>query len=221
MILRLSQLLTKWLRKRPESGMGYQNATIDGTPYLVLNATVALTIQQQNGPKYQLADDDIQWLLDNRKALDEALCLEDAQELNSALQQLGLEALNGTVVKVEPHGSYSATSGTGEVFVRYSAFRRDFRVDPKNGSVLPNTYVTTATDAPHVPSGLAAVGRYALPNPAPALYVFTLTPPAGSPIHCGTVAPKFGQAGGGVEVLFTAGFGLQGAVQGPVLIPER
>ena len=221
MILRLEQHLTAQLLEHDESGMGYQVATINGKQYLVLNATVALPIHQHNGLQYGFADNDIQCLLDKRNALDEALRLEDAQELNNALQQLGLEALNGTVVKVEPHGSYSATSGTRELFVRYSAFRRDFRIDPNNGSVLPNTYVTTATDAPHVPSGLAAVGRYALPNPAPALYEFTIDPPLGSPIHCGTVAPKFGQAGGGVEVLFTAGFVLQGAVQGPVPILER
>ena len=56
-------------------------------------------------------------------------------------------------------------------------------------------------DASHVPSGLAAVGRYALPNPTPATYRFVLLPPEGTRIRCGAVTPKFNQAGGGVEVL--------------------
>ena len=217
MILRLSQLLTKRLRKRPESGMGYQEATINGKQYLVLNATVALPIQQQNNAH----GEDIQWLLENRQAVDEALCFEETEKLHYALEQLGLHELKGELQNVANHGSYNSNSEPNEVFVRYSAFRRDFRIDPKNGFVRANTYVTTDTDAPLVPSGLAAVGRYALPNPAPALYKFTIKSPPRSSIHCGTVAPNFGQAGGGVEVLFTAGFVLHGAVQGPVPISER
>ena len=82
------------------------------------------------------------------------------------------------------------------------------------------TYVTTDTDTSQVPSGLAAVGRYALPNPTPAIYKFVLCPPSGTSISCGTVSPNFGQAGGGVEVLLNARLP-SGTVCGPGIIAER
>ena len=99
------------------------------------------------------------------------------------------------------HGSYSSVVHANEVFVRYSAFANDRRIN-RDGSVRAKTYATTEVDTQAVPSGLAAVARYALPNPAPAMHAFTLKPPTGIPIRCGTVAPQFGQAGGGVEVRF-------------------
>jgi hypothetical protein len=91
----------------------------------------------------------------------------------------------------------------GEVFFRFSAFARDRKV-AANGDFLPNTYATTLSDFPMAPSGAAAVGRYALPTRLPARYVFAVVP-SPSPVLFGTVAPGFGQAGGGVEVLFPHG----------------
>src|SRR2546421_104541 len=54
---------------------------------------------------------------------------------------------------------------------------------------------------PLAPSGFAAVGRYALPNVEPAMYVYEIEPRPETRIEFGTVAPAYGQAGGGVEVL--------------------
>ncbi len=51
-----------------------------------------------------------------------------------------------------------------------------------------------------VNSGSAVVGRFALPMPLPACYIMQYELPAGKTIKVGTVAPSFGQAGGGVEI---------------------
>lgn len=91
-----------------------------------------------------------------------------------------------------------------DVFYRLSAFRNDRRIGP-NGKVAPQTYSTTQNDITEVPSGLAAVGRYALPSRLPAVFVFEITPPAGTPVVYGTVTPNHGLAGGGVEAFFPNG----------------
>ena len=97
--------------------------------------------------------------------------------------------------------------------------RHDRRIRP-DGSVLPGTYATTENDARMAPSGLAAVGRYALPNPVPAVHRFLLVPPQPVQIFCGTVAPNFGQAGGGVEVRFDRG-APSGSLHSRTAIPDR
>jgi hypothetical protein len=95
-------------------------------------------------------------------------------------------------------------TGTSDVFYRFSAFAKDRRVLP-NGSLAPQSYCTSETDKTVVPSGLAAVGRYALPSRISACHVFEVRPGAGFPILFGTVTPNHGLAGGGVEVFFPAG----------------
>lgn len=63
------------------------------------------------------------------------------------------------------------------------------------------TYLTTALDKIYANTGFAVVGRYALPVPLPATYCIQYEVPKGTQLKAGTVAPNFGQAGGGVEVL--------------------
>jgi hypothetical protein len=89
------------------------------------------------------------------------------------------------------------------LFFRFGASPVDPRVLP-DGSWAPGTYATTYNDLRLIPSGFAAVGRYALPNPHSARYVFPILTMS-SPVYIGTVTPNFGQAGGGVEVLFPDG----------------
>ena len=212
-----------------ETGMGYQVAEINRAWYLVFNAQVALPAQLQlEGERADpgqlsrplsewLNEDDVKWLNDTA----ELAASQNGEEEPATAQQARIEALGkltGSVSRIRTHGSYASTSRPSEIFVRYSAFHPDFRIG-RNGSVRPGTYVTTATDMPHVPSGMAAVGRYALPNPAPALYIYTMSPPSAVGLQCGTAAPKFGQAGGGVEVLFTAALPV-GTAHGPNVIPE-
>lgn len=92
-----------------------------------------------------------------------------------------------------------------EQFKRFSAFANDRRVTARRG-LLPGSYTTTAEDAKHVHSGRDAVRRYALPNPMPAVNVFTVDPPTPGPIlQRGIAQPAYGQPGGGVEVIFVNG----------------
>jgi len=104
-----------------------------------------------------------------------------------------------------PASLVATIAPSGRTFYRFSAFNPDRRVNPVSGDFAPGTYATTDHDKPEVPSGLAAVGRYALPQTASAIYVYECAPKAGTVIHVGTVAPAYGQAGGGVEALFPAG----------------
>ncbi len=87
-------------------------------------------------------------------------------------------------------------------FHRFSAFNPDRRVDPVTGSFLRGTYATPESEVPFAPTGFAAVGRFALPNNLPASHHYEIEAPAATAVDFGTVAPAFGQAGGGVEAYF-------------------
>lgn len=93
----------------------------------------------------------------------------------------------------------STTSG-GEVFWRLCGLKPDPRL---RGTVLvPGTYLTSDDDLRLVTTGFGAVGRYALPSPFPASHITECRPAAGQTFNIGTTRPNFGQAGGGVEILF-------------------
>jgi len=62
------------------------------------------------------------------------------------------------------------------------------------------------------------VKRDALPNPKPAVHVFTIDPPVRTKLKCGITQPVYGQSGGGVEVIFVNG-SPDKTVTGPVQIP--
>ena len=92
----------------------------------------------------------------------------------------------------------SAPAGTVVYRVLSSSFRDSRFFD---GELAANTYVTTLLEQPYLNTGLAAVGRLALPLPLPASYVVQYQLKNDTNILVGTVAPQFGQSGGGVEVL--------------------
>jgi hypothetical protein len=92
----------------------------------------------------------------------------------------------------------SATLATSTVFYRYIQSSADHRYDGQN--LTAGTYLTTQLELPLANTGFAAVGRFALPLPLPACHVIHYELPAGTFLNIGTVAPLFGQAGGGVEV---------------------
>lgn len=94
---------------------------------------------------------------------------------------------------------YSMPARNPQLFFRYSANRADPRI-LNDGRVKAGTYATTYNDIRLVPSGLAAVGRYALPVSASAEFMFPIMSDA--PYRMGTALPHFGQSGGGVEVFF-------------------
>lgn len=85
-------------------------------------------------------------------------------------------------------------------FSRYTSSPIDGSFDIPSRQINQDTYLTSINDQQFVNSGFGAVGRYALPLPIPASYQHDYTLPAGTKLLVGTVAPYFGQAGGGVEV---------------------
>lgn len=105
-----------------------------------------------------------------------------------------------------------------EVFKRFTAYANDRRITADHG-LLPGTYATTEADARNVHTGRQAVARYAMPNPEPAIYIFTIKPLKETKIQRGTVQPANDQPGGGDEVIFTDGTA-QRTVTGPDTIPE-
>lgn len=107
-------------------------------------------------------------------------------------------------VKMAAMPEFEDETVCGDVFYRLSAFKDDKRINT-DGSVTPGTYCTSDNDFKMTPSGLAAVGRYALPSPLPAIHVFLITPPPKTKVAYGTVRPNFGMAGGGVEAYFPNG----------------
>ena len=88
-------------------------------------------------------------------------------------------------------------------FHRFSAFRPDRRVDPVTGDFLAGTYACPESEVRFLPTGFAVVGRFALPVNLPASKHYEILAPIGTVVDFGTVAPAFGQAGGGVEAFFT------------------
>lgn len=206
MIYRLSKEQRGELLAQPEFGMGYQLAKEGDLVFL--NAEVALSAEIV---KPTTIGDHLPWLKRFAHEADDAARAELLCEL---------EQYSASLAVLE-HGSYPSTTRPNEIFFRYSAFRRDRRINSTNGSVLPGTYVTTESDSTLVPSGLAAVGRYALPNPLPALYAYRLNPPPATQVRCGNSAPALGKVGGGVEILFSAGCPASSATLLPSTIPDR
>lgn len=100
-----------------------------------------------------------------------------------------------------------ARTTAGDRFWRVSAYENDRRITPDR-QLVRGTYVTTDADVGFIASGLGAVGRYALPNPFPARYVFAVRPRRGTPVALGTVRPQYGQSGGGIEGVFDKSTGL-------------
>jgi hypothetical protein len=121
-------------------------------------------------------------------------------------QDPGVDLLASDTVSVPPINVIPPNRP--HAYYRFSPYWHDCRVDARTGDFLPGTYATTYNDLHFVPSGSAAVGRYALPNPASAGYVFQIVT-FDRPTLMGTATPNYGQAGGGVEVLFANG-GKQG-----------
>ena len=212
------------LIEQPESGMGYQNVAIElrngetryGTAFnaefLLYSGESPHLLQKISEPSDRLL------MLEGKQ-------LGLGEEILS-LRVLGSEAYVSTRVR-ESSSSTQRSSGASEApaeelqeeekFKRFSAYANDRRVTA-TGALVPGTYATTEKDAKHVKTGRDAVKRYALPNPAPAVHVFTIDPPLRTRLKRGVAQSAYGQPGGGVEVIFVNG-SPDKTVTGPAQIP--
>jgi hypothetical protein len=104
-----------------------------------------------------------------------------------------------------PHLPMQTNTLDREVFYRCEAFPTSKRIDQARKTIAPLTYAAPFSEVPFIPTGFAAVGRFALPSYFPAVFRWELQPQIGTSILCGAVVPMYGQSGGGVEVCFDAG----------------
>ena len=90
-----------------------------------------------------------------------------------------------------------------DVFFRYEAFPTSLRIDQVNQKVTkPDTYATPFSERDFTPTGLSAVGRFALPSLDPHRWRWELQPVANTHVYYGASVPLYGQSGGAVEVMF-------------------
>lgn len=220
----LNEQRQKELTAQPESGMGYQDVAIKlrngetryGTAF---NAEFLLYSGESLSLLERISEPSQRLLMLERKEL------SLGQEILS-LKVLQSEADVSTRVR-ESSSSTKSSSGASdapeeelqeeEKFKRFSAYANDRRVTA-SGALVPGTYATTEEDAKHVKTGRDAMKRYALPNPKPAVYVFTIDPPIRTKLKRGVAQPAYGQPGGGVEVIFVNG-SPDKTVTGPAQIP--
>jgi hypothetical protein len=200
-----------------ETGMGYHFVKAryeynSETGFVVLGSNYALPVHKIN---------DLSTVFDVTKAvgldeLSEDNFIDGDLEITDNYSQDPLKArealslvVPGTIKATTPPPGTTLTVKTitngVDGFIRFSYTSNDTHIQA-TGTVAAKTYATTYRDGVIITSGLSAVGRYALPVPLPAIYLFLLTPPAGTPVHFGATVPLFGQAGGGVEVYFPNGF---------------
>jgi hypothetical protein len=99
------------------------------------------------------------------------------------------------------HLPFTGVTQRGERYFRCEHWASSRRV-VKPDTVLAGTYGFPESELGFVPTGFAAVGRYALPDLPPACRRYEIRPQAGYTLQCGACVPLYGQAGGGVEVMF-------------------
>lgn len=209
---------------QPESGMGYQNVAIELRNGETRHGTAF-------NAEFLLYSGESPHVLEKISEPAQRLRMLERNELGVGEEILSLRVLPSeadTSARVrESSSSTQSSSGASEApveqlqaeekFKRFSAYANDRRVTA-SGALLPGTYATTEEDAKHVKTGRDAVKRYALPNPAPAVHVFTIKPPLKTRLQRGVAQPAYGQPGGGVEVIFVNG-SPDKTVTGPAQIP--
>jgi hypothetical protein len=220
------------LLAQPESGMGFQIIETgraysrDEEGWIVFNAELALAFDSPIEAR--------QWIDGSRGAATDGALRAAAVDPGTLYRDLRVAVTRvGVGIRAATYGAASSITPSamplvkqtitvaGTRYFRFSAFQNDRRVDPITGRFLPGTYATTDTDRPMAPSGFAAVGRYALPNVVPSSFVHALSASSGAVIHVGTVAPAYGQSGGGVEVFFPHGVNNASPRTPPQRLPDE
>ncbi len=208
-LFRLDAKTSTILVRQPESGMGFQIVRYRNNGLLIVNATVAIPLEELRSRRFT-EEEYLSLAGDPNEPLGkffESLSLHDEIEVVFSILDAEVRrdtfGLSFSETASEPP-DLAIRAGVPHSYYRFSPFIRDKRVDKSTGTFLPGTYATTYADIHHVPSGFAAVGRYALPISTSARFVFQIVT-TDRPSLIGTTAPNFGQAGGGVEVLFKNG----------------
>lgn len=186
----LNEAQQRSLLSQPETGMGYQLVELTTLTFrkvvgVAYNAEVVL---ERNEPEQRRLF----------LALASGILLKSSgQEVREVRALSSAPAEFRAFMLGEPKAAYASAHGpakdapvvatkAGEVFKRFSVYAHDHRIEA-DGSLKPGTYATTEADARQVRTGKEAVARYALPNPEPAVNVFTIRPVAATAIQYGIV----------------------------------
>jgi len=207
-ILRIGRETESRLLDLAESGIGYQIVLHEEQPWIVFNATITLPLNELNEVRF--SEEDYALISGNPESESIMALAVDNFDTNISVIFSTLDAelrhpslkLNVCQTPLAPN-NYFISPNWAHAYYRFCPYSIDKRVD-RAGNFRPGTYGTTYADLHFVPSGFAAVGRYALPNPASAAFISSIVT-FDRPNLVGTATPNFGQAGGGVEVLFNAG----------------
>jgi hypothetical protein len=200
----------------PETGMGFQivEAVIWGRkkPLLVLNASEAIDLSQIGleigGDPSAILRNGLRIIEVLKSGVVDTMTMAPAPHsfrlLSSRvpIARAATAALTTPLVALPSSLVKHVTLTANRTFRRFSAFSPDHRVDPVTGNFVAGTYAAPESEIAFVPTGFAAVGRFALPNKVPASNHYEIEAPTGTSVDFGTVAPAFGQAGGGVEAYF-------------------
>jgi hypothetical protein len=116
------------------------------------------------------------------------------------------------------HLPFTGVAQQGDLFYRCEHWAVSRRVLAPR-TIRAGTYGFPASELNFVPTGFAAVGRYALPDLPPACRRYEISPPVGYKLHCGACVPLYGQAGGGVEVMFPNAFQNSVPLTAPWVLP--
>lgn len=217
MKLSINEKAYRELLKLPESGPGFQivDATFHGTrsTYIIWNADYAIDLKEAPSLREDLSGANLGvWI--NEQALSEitiiaAPSLHDfslvGARISSSVITMGVGSSAPTASPPPSTLVKKVNLGAPRKFYRFSPFNNDRRIDQKTGDFLPGTYCCPESEIPFVPTGFSAVGRFALPSPRPASFKYEITADVGTDVLFGTVAPAYGQAGGGVEAYFSTG----------------
>ncbi|MBP9097168.1 MAG: hypothetical protein KBG21_11195 [Ignavibacteria bacterium] len=211
----------------PETGMGYQLVELDFRKK-ISNEDRFFKAIVFNSSKYEiLSNDDTEIkyggiskrFLRVRDSFIHEFLNENEYELNS-IKSLPIENLKISDKSVEYNGgavdSPLQDTQSEEIFVRFSAFPDDTRVNFSDKSLIAGTFATTYKDAKYcLDNKLNINDGYALPNDLEIKYYYIIKPKSGTSIQRGIVQPAFGKTGGGEEVFFPTGTS-SNTVEGPI-----
>jgi len=219
-MIKLTERFIASLVQQPESGMGYQIVEAEYIGRGMKKGVVynAELIVFEDEPRRIITEAQYQELL--KAASTETSSIKSIRvvlsppTITKSASQISEEKFLG---KPATEGEIEETE-KDEIFKRFTAYRNDRRITAR-GSLLHDTYATTEEDARNVKTGKEAVERYALPNPKPAIYRFTIEPNEDTRIRKGIVQQAYSYKGSGVEIIFIDGT-TDNTVTGPGTIPE-
>jgi hypothetical protein len=204
---------THSLLRKAESGMGYQVVDAQTMDYrtrrgVVFNAELLTFDEDEHSDRLKLSKSYTEALRSAKNTAGQFRSLVVVPDSRTTVLSKRNTSRPSTgeqkAMEVERALQDASVTKEGDVFYRFSAFENDRRVTPEK-RLLPGTYATTKEDGDKVKTGKEAVERYALPNPGPASYRFTIKPKKDTKLKGGIVQPANGHHGGGVEVIFTEG----------------